>query len=1354
MAAKTLLAAISLCASAAICPAGITALENFDTLAPGNLAGRGADDSGWAGVWATGLASGVTATVATAPVDFTPMGANAVGGRNSLTIAGSATGVPATRQLATPRTGTFYLGCLMKFGGVLNTDDIYTVGLGANAADTGNGFNFGFRGVAAGAAHYYFIRKGTGTPPAGPLLSDSGAITDTRYIVLKIEKTGGGNYNKVIGWINPYTMSEAMNPGGDLSLAADLGTASLSHVILRASGVDGGDNCGIDHLALGTDFADVVRPWFGIFPLYGVYSGSAGSLTEAQAQAAVGDLKSQIGENRGGFRVGFGGIFGNEATLDRNCRLARDNNLSHSVIIGTQTHALPTSVAAIAAADFRNYQWRRDGSTWEGVNPADNRDWQVVTPSRYATAIRGEFERIVRDTRAKPVKRQMDKYPGVLVSVNACIEEELAIGNGNSNYIGDYSPYAITEFRDWLRHTGIYDADSGTYPGEGAPAAIVGNYVNIGGKMRSPFYDDPGPGNANGTGPTFNSKFGTAFTTWTLRNWDLTAWPAAITNPGFDPTPSSGTGYTAGGFDAPRTISPGSAWWRAWSWDTQDQGDAYPPGNPAAPAFGFRQTLVRNFVNDELAWIAAEGIPANIITAHQIPAEMLFSQNRALSSASPIWTGLSKQNGSVGITRYGTFNSTTLGYITQYTDFWSVHEWHPRPNETDDNVLRTYAMSEIEKMYNNKCRLVCPFSWTGNAPYPVRDSGIATGLKDWMDGKIVAQTPTLTAIPDRNSAAGQPTAALPFTVGDDEIPAGAIVVSAASSNPALVPESNIAITGSGANRSVIVTPTGGGTGSATISLTASDGSLQITKSFTISFIGNQPPTVSSIADRSVPENGSALVAFEIGDDNTPAAALTVTATSSNPPLIPPGNLILGGGGANRTLAISPAGGQLGSAVVTITVSDGALSTSREFTLAVVRTIFGNASDASVKDDGGVVDAANPTTLLGAGGSSPYVDRCTVYVFQLPDLGPLANPFTDSSFLFDFPAKQNALADNDLYGLGTRVTPAVQSGDYYGQTAAHDPTDADFLQSAIVTNSTPTGPVATSPEGKSNLLAYLNTQYAAGAGAGRYVFLRLNTTAPKTGISRATLTMAEGGAAGPPDTRPRIEFTFNTPPLLGPIADLTLPANASSGAISFTAGDSQTPAAALTAGASSSDPALLPAAGIVLGGTGGARTISISPAANRLGSATVFVTLSDGVNVASRSFLVTITGTVAETWRFANFDTTANSGPAADAADPDGDGEINLLEFATGQDPHGATLATTTLVRAGANLDFTYNRNAAAAAGGVSFQVQWSDTLALGSWSGTGVAEEILSTSGGLQSVRATIPGGGDTRFARLRVAAP
>ena len=51
-------------------------------------------------------------------------------------------------------------------------------------------------------------------------------------------------------------------------------------------------------------------------------------------------------------------------------------------------------------------------------------------------------------------------------------------------------------------------------------------------------------------------------------------------------------------------------------------------------------------------------------------------------------------------------------------------------------------------------------------------------------------------------------------------------------------------------------------------------------------------------------------------------------------------------------------------------------------------------------------------------------------------------------------------------------------------------------------------------------------------------------------------------------------------------------------------------------------------------------------------------------------------TPVQTWRFAHFGTLAGTGTAADDADPDGDGQINRLEYLAGTDP---TLRASVLV---------------------------------------------------------------------------
>jgi len=121
----------------------------------------------------------------------------------------------------------------------------------------------------------------------------------------------------------------------------------------------------------------------------------------------------------------------------------------------------------------------------------------------------------------------------------------------------------------------------------------------------------------------------------------------------------------------------------------------------------------------------------------------------------------------------------------------------------------------------------------------------------------------------------------------------------------------------------------------------------------------------------------------------------------------------------------------------------------------------------------------------------------------------------------------------------------------------------------------------------------------------------------------------------------------------------------------------------------------------------------------------------------------------ERWNLLHFGTTAN----ADALDPNHDGENNLLEFATGQSPHAATRAVTTLSPAANDFLFHYTRGKAAAGEGYTFIVEWSDTLAA-PWTPAASGPPV-SLDATRESVSTTIPAGPNgRRFIRLRISAP
>ena len=103
----------------------------------------------------------------------------------------------------------------------------------------------------------------------------------------------------------------------------------------------------------------------------------------------------------------------------------------------------------------------------------------------------------------------------------------------------------------------------------------------------------------------------------------------------------------------------------------------------------------------------------------------------------------------------------------------------------------------------------------------------------------------------------------------------------------------------------------------------------------IALPGNTPPTVTAIPSQTATEFTPTPIAFTVGDGETSATNLTVSAISSNVSIVPNASLVLGGSGANRTLTITPPVSQPFPTTITVTVSDGVLASSVSFALTVV-----------------------------------------------------------------------------------------------------------------------------------------------------------------------------------------------------------------------------------------------------------------------------------------------------------------------------------------------------------------------------------------------------------------------------------
>ena len=182
--------------------------------------------------------------------------------------------------------------------------------------------------------------------------------------------------------------------------------------------------------------------------------------------------------------------------------------------------------------------------------------------------------------------------------------------------------------------------------------------------------------------------------------------------------------------------------------------------------------------------------------------------------------------------------------------------------------------------------------------------------------------PTISDIANVSTPEDTPKTGIAFTVADPDTPVGALTVTATSSNQTLIPNGNLVVTGTGAARTLSVSPALNQTGLATISLVVSDGEFNATKTFQITVTPvNDAPTVAQIGSQTTAEDTTlGPISILVGDVDSPLDSLIVTAVSSNQTVIPNSGIVLGGSGANRTITITPAANQFTVTPVNITVT--------------------------------------------------------------------------------------------------------------------------------------------------------------------------------------------------------------------------------------------------------------------------------------------------------------------------------------------------------------------------------------------------------------------------------------------------
>ncbi|MEZ5284721.1 MAG: Ig-like domain-containing protein [Vicinamibacterales bacterium] len=433
---------------------------------------------------------------------------------------------------------------------------------------------------------------------------------------------------------------------------------------------------------------------------------------------------------------------------------------------------------------------------------------------------------------------------------------------------------------------------------------------------------------------------------------------------------------------------------------------------------------------------------------------------------------------------------------------------------------------------------------TGLANNATSINNARTTSANWRAAVGPNTAPTISTVSNQTINEDTASSTLGFTVGDGESSPSSLVVTASSSNTAVVGAAGLALGGSGSSRTIVVTPQANASGSTTVTLTVSDGVLSASSSFTVTVTPvNDAPTVTvTPAAATTPHATPAQVTVVVSDIDTAGASLTLTPSSLNTTILPGANIsaVVTATAANsRTwqVTMTPVSGQQGAVSVTMFGSDGVLSSSMPFVLTVL--------------------APAAPTITPVQPQSTYEDTATAPI-----------PFT--------------VADTDS-PLGSVVVTASSSNP------------------VLVPNT-------------------LEALALGGAGGSRTI--TVTPAADQYGITNITLTASDGVLSSTTSFALSV-FNVNDAPTVDPIGTRTTDEDTPL-TIAFNVADVDTPVGALSVQATSSNTALVDAAGLVPGGRGASRSLAITPRADQNGEATITVSVNDGSLSGQVSFTLSVT----------------------------------------------------------------------------------------------------------------------------------
>lgn len=542
--------------------------------------------------------------------------------------------------------------------------------------------------------------------------------------------------------------------------------------------------------------------------------------------------------------------------------------------------------------------------------------------------------------------------------------------------------------------------------------------------------------------------------------------------------------------------------------------------------------------------------------------------------------------------------------------------------------------------------------------------------------------PLIGAIPNLRTSRNTPVNA-DFTLVDANL--ATVRLTAVSSNPDLIPNTNVIFSGNGVNRMVSVVPALNQSGTAVITVTATNqNGASAQTAFTVTVVG--PPVIQPVNPIRTTRNTPVTVPLTIVDLNP--NGLRIVATSSNPTVLPNANIVVGGAGGSRTLTITPAQNQLGESIITLTVTN---TENLSSTVTIPVTVVSPSAPPVLSGIQNIVTPTNTPALASFTVNDANLNTITLSaVSSNQALLPNSNIFFSGTganrTVSIFPATnqtgttQVTIVATNQDGLSTSTTflvtvappplaPSIQPV-LALTTLRNTPVSAQFLVNDANVNALTFTVMSSNP-------ALISPTNVLVSGFGNTRTVTVIPTTGLTGFATITLTVRNQSGLSASST---FTVTVIAPPTIGTIPTIFVAQNSST-TQTFTVADDNVNT--LSFAITSSNPALIPVGNVSVSGTGTVRTLTVVAAPNLLGNSvlTLTATNSNGL-MATVAFLVTVVA-APELDPIPDLVTTANTPVSTEIVVRDAD--VNALRFSTSSSVPAVIPAENVEVRGVGNL---------------------------------------------------------------------